>query len=96
MKTAVKSPESAVYRRGLGIFLAETPLTEAPKHLFRPLFPRNPHFPASGPSQWLFQGPPAESKFLAVREMGFQVTVVAVMEGETVPLVSATRTLISG
>jgi hypothetical protein len=39
MKTAVKSPESAVYRRGLGIFLAETPLTEAPKHLFRPLSP---------------------------------------------------------
>jgi hypothetical protein len=26
----------------------------------------NPHFPAYGPSQWLFQGPPAESKFLAV------------------------------
>jgi arylsulfatase A len=23
----------------------------------------NPHFPASGPAQWLFQGPPAESKF---------------------------------
>jgi hypothetical protein len=46
MKTAVKSSESAVYRRGLGIFLIETPLTAAPKHLFRPLFPRNPHFPA--------------------------------------------------
>ncbi|MDH4444399.1 MAG: twin-arginine translocation signal domain-containing protein [Akkermansiaceae bacterium] len=27
-------------------FLAATPLPEAPKHLFRPLFPRNPHFPA--------------------------------------------------
>ncbi len=46
MKTAVKSPESAVYRRGLGIFLTETPLPEAPKHFFRPLFPRNPLFPA--------------------------------------------------
>jgi hypothetical protein len=46
MKTAVKSPESAVYRRGLGVFLTETPLTAAPKHFFRPLFPRNPHFPA--------------------------------------------------
>jgi hypothetical protein len=46
MKTAVKSSESAVYRRGLGIFLIETPLTAAQKHLFRPLFPRNPHFPA--------------------------------------------------
>ena len=52
MKTAVKSPESADYRRGLGIFLTETPLTAAPKHFFRPLFPRNPHFPAlrSGPT----------------------------------------------
>ena len=51
MKTAVKSPESAVYRRGLGIFLTETPPPDTPKHLFRPLFPRNPHFPAlrSGP-----------------------------------------------
>ena len=56
MKTAVKSPESADYRRGPGIFLTETPLTAAPtcppkprrrrKHFFRPLFPRNPHFPA--------------------------------------------------
>jgi hypothetical protein len=56
MKTAVKSSESAVYRGGLGIFLTETPSTDAPtcppkprrrrKHLFRPLFPRNPHFPA--------------------------------------------------
>jgi hypothetical protein len=30
----------------LGIFLTETPSSEAPKHFFRPLFPRNPHFPA--------------------------------------------------
>jgi predicted outer membrane repeat protein len=46
MKTAVKSPESSDYRCGLRLFLTETPLPEAPKHLFRPLFPRNPHFPA--------------------------------------------------
>ncbi len=46
MKTAVKSPESAVHRRGLGIFLTETPPTDTRRHLFRPLFPRNPHFPA--------------------------------------------------
>jgi hypothetical protein len=46
MENAVKSPESAVYRRELGIFLTETPLAAAPKHFFRPLFPRNPHFPA--------------------------------------------------
>jgi hypothetical protein len=25
----------------------------------------NPHFPPSGPTQWLFQEPPAESKFVA-------------------------------
>jgi hypothetical protein len=81
MKTAVKSSESAVYRRGLGIFLIETPLTAAPKHLFRPLFPRNPHFPAlrsvpmavsEGSRQKqipssLFQKAPAKSKFLAAR-----------------------------
>ncbi len=29
------------------------------------LAPDNPFFPASGPTQWLFQGPPAERKFLA-------------------------------
>lgn len=52
MKTAVKSPESADYRRGLGIFLTETPPTDTPKHLFRPLFPRNPLFPASDPGSY--------------------------------------------
>jgi len=49
------------------LFLAETPLPEAPKHFFRPLFPRNPISPPSGPTQWLFQKPPAESKFLAAK-----------------------------
>jgi hypothetical protein len=42
MKTAVKSPESAFYRRGLGVLLTETPPTDAPKHLFCPLFPPPP------------------------------------------------------
>jgi hypothetical protein len=46
MKIAVKSPEPSDYRCGLGIFITETPLTAAPKHFFRPLFPRPPHFPA--------------------------------------------------
>ena len=41
MKTAVKSPESAVYRSGLGIFLPDTP-----QHFFRPLFHCNPLSPA--------------------------------------------------
>jgi acetyl esterase/lipase len=27
----------------------------------------NPHFPPSRPTRWIFQGPPAESKFLAAR-----------------------------
>jgi mono/diheme cytochrome c family protein len=31
----------------------------------------NPHFPASGPTQWLFQGPPAQSKILAVNILLF-------------------------
>ena len=56
MKTAVKSPESSDYRCGLRLFLTETPLTAAPKHLFGPLFPRNPHFPA------LWSDPMAVSK----------------------------------
>jgi hypothetical protein len=39
-----------------------------PKHLFRPLFPRNPFFPASGPAHRLFEEPPAKSKFLGNRD----------------------------
>jgi hypothetical protein len=68
IETAVKSPESAVCRRGLGILLTETPPTDAPKHLFRPLFPRNPFFPCLRSGHRLFQGPPAESNFLAVSQ----------------------------
>jgi hypothetical protein len=48
VKTAVKSPESAVYRRGLGIFLTETPPTDTPRHRDTssvPHFPRTPPFP---------------------------------------------------
>jgi hypothetical protein len=46
-----KPPNLAKSRQGLELFLTETPLTEAPKYFFRPLFPRNPHFPVrrSGP-----------------------------------------------
>gem|GEM_PF-2604225 len=65
VQTVVTSSESADYRRGLGFFLTETPPTDAPKHLFRPPFPRNPHFLALRSTQWLFQKPPAESKVLA-------------------------------
>jgi hypothetical protein len=46
MKIDVKFTESAAYRRGLGIFLTETPLPEAPEHFFRPLFARTPYFTA--------------------------------------------------
>ena len=53
-------------RRGPGVFPTEILATDAPKCLFRPLLPANPFSPPSGPLQWLFQGPPAESKFLAV------------------------------
>ena len=30
-------------------------------------FTQTPIFPTSGPAQWLFQGPPKESKFLATQ-----------------------------
>ena len=61
MNAALKSSELADYRRGLGIFLTETPPTDTPKHLFRP------HFPALRSDPMAFQGPPAESKFLAAK-----------------------------
>lgn len=65
MKIAVKSPEPAVYRRGLGIFLTETPPTDTPKHLFRPLLPRNPLFPVSGPLMSFLKGLRPKSNSLA-------------------------------
>ena len=46
MNLAVKSSESSDYWCGLRFFVVETPFTDGPKHLFRLLFPRNPHFPA--------------------------------------------------
>ena len=57
MDAAVKFPESADYLRGLGFFHTETPSTDAPKHLFRPLFPRNPLFPRLRSGHRLFQRP---------------------------------------
>jgi hypothetical protein len=62
MKTAMKSPDSTDYRHGLGFFLTETPPTDEPKHLFRPLFPRNPLFPAlrSGPKGYFRGLPPKQ------------------------------------
>ena len=47
-----KSPNLAKSRRGLELSITETSPIDAPKHLFRPLLPRNPHFPAlrSGPT----------------------------------------------
>jgi hypothetical protein len=39
MNGAFKASESADYRRGLGIFLTETPLATAAKYLFHPLSP---------------------------------------------------------
>ncbi len=57
MKTAVKSTESAVCRRGPGIFLTETPLPSS--------FPPHPFSPTSGPVRRLPQGPTPKSKLLA-------------------------------
>jgi len=50
----------------MGIFLTETPPTASLKHLIRPLFPRNPLFPALRSSPTAVSGPPVKSKFLAV------------------------------
>ena len=41
-----KAHNPARSRRGMGTFLSETPATDATKHLFSPLSPRNPLFPA--------------------------------------------------
>jgi hypothetical protein len=78
MNTAVKSSESADYRRGLGFFLFEIPSTDAPKHLFRPLPPATLISAPSGPTQWLFQGPPAESKFLATYDSDVRKLIIVV------------------
>ncbi len=51
----------------MGIFLTETPPIASLKHLFRPLFLRNPLFPALRSSPTAVQEPPAKSKFLAVK-----------------------------
>jgi hypothetical protein len=57
MKIAPKSPHCARSWRGLEIFLTETQPTDALKHLFRPLSPRNPFFPALRSGHRLFQRP---------------------------------------
>jgi hypothetical protein len=41
-----KAPNPARFWRGMGTFLSETPATDVAKHLFSPLSPRNPLFPA--------------------------------------------------
>jgi len=46
MNFAVKPLTLAKTKRRMGIFLTETPPIGSLKHLFRPLFPRNPLFPA--------------------------------------------------
>ena len=54
----------------MGIFQANTPPTDEPKHLFRPLSPRNPLSPAlrSGPTT--APGASPKSKFLAAHPPG--------------------------
>ena len=78
MKTAVKSPESTDCRCELGIFLTETPSTEAPKHFFRPLFPRNPHFPALRSSHELSQRPSPQKQ---IPSINFKITSFSLDSG---------------
>jgi hypothetical protein len=63
----VISPETAVYRCGMGIFLTETPLPELPKHFFRPPFPPPPLFSASGPATRSFNGLHPKNKLFAIK-----------------------------
>jgi hypothetical protein len=65
MKIALKSPNNDTFWREPEIFRAETPRTDRPKHLFCPLFPCNPIFPASGLATGSFNGLHPKSKFLA-------------------------------
>jgi hypothetical protein len=46
MRIPLKSLNHATFRRGPGVFRAETPPAGEPKHLFRRLYPRNLHFPS--------------------------------------------------
>jgi hypothetical protein len=77
METAVKSTDSADYGLGLAIFVTETPPTDEQKHLFHPLFPRNPHFPALRVSPMAFSGATRKSKFLAVMKKKTRITTAA-------------------
>jgi hypothetical protein len=54
----------------------------------------NPHFPAYGPSQWLFQGPPAESKFLAVTNSCL-AQISTIMKPQSLLTLAATAALIT-
>lgn len=71
-----KAPNSAKSRRGMGSFLPETPATNAPKHLFRPLLPRNPLFPALRTGPTAVSAAPAKSKFLAAQQ-SFKMTWIS-------------------
>jgi hypothetical protein len=77
MKTAVQPPELATSRRRFGIFYRFTALrfTETPLPL--PFPPATPFSPPSGPTQRLFQGPPAKSKFLAAKRHTYAKAEIA-------------------
>jgi hypothetical protein len=69
----LNSQITASFRREPGISRAETSPNAGPKHRYRPLFPRNPLFPASGPATGSYNGIHRESNFLAAihRESNF-------------------------
>ena len=64
MEVTRKSPNHATFRREPGIFRAETSRTDRPIHIFRPLFPRNPHFPALRSGHRLSQRPSPQKQIL--------------------------------
>jgi hypothetical protein len=65
MKTAVKSPESAVYRRAAEHSSFQRFSFQHFSFAQIPLFPRNPLFPASGLATGSLNGLNPKSKFLA-------------------------------
>jgi hypothetical protein len=78
MEIAIKCPNHATFRREPGIFRAETPRTERPKHLFRPLFPRNPLlFPGLRSGHRLFQQPSPQKQIPSNSEMTDSLSFVA-------------------
>ena len=77
VKIVVKSPNSCEMWCRLGTFTSEIPTTAKPNHRLNPSSPRNFLSPPSAPVQGRLQGPPAKSKFLAVKFLAVTLLAIA-------------------